>query len=262
MGIQAYLPNENYQHFIKEYWNLTAEQQQEGKPVSILPDGSIEIVFNYGDTYTVSIGEKKYVIEPGIYLRGVCLNPIVLQMGKKIAIWGIRVNPIWVQLYLNHPLKESYESVINLNHFALPQNIESISNESFIQYITNSIDWAKKTKIDTQILQGIELMESYKGNVKMDELASACFLSLSAFERKFKKQMGLSPKMYCQLIRFKSIVNQILSQKKIEQTEIIYEHSLTDHSHLNKITKDFSNETPTSLKSKISRFFTKAYLVD
>lgn len=262
MSIQAYIPDSNYQHFIKEYWNLTAEQPGEAKPFSILPDGSVEIIFNYGDTYTVSIGQNTYTIEKGVYLRGVCLNPIVLQMGKKIAIWGLRVNPVWIQTYLNHYLKESYESIINLHHFHLPQNIETMTEDEFITYITASIDWQKKAIVDTRILQGIEMMESYKGNVKMEELASACFLSLSAFERKFKKQMGLSPKAYCQLIRFKSIVNQLLSQKIIEQTEIIHEHNLTDHSHLNKITKDFSNETPTSLKSKISRFFTKTYLAD
>lgn len=81
-------------------------------------------------------------------------------------------------------------------------------------------------------------------------------------QRIFKKTSGLTSKVYVQLIRLKYIAMQMTVNKQVKQLNLIYKHDLTDHSHLRKITKSFSKETPENLKSKISRFFTKAYFID
>lgn len=46
----------------------------------------MELIINYGDPYSFSIKGKKFTINSGGFLRGICLSPITFQNGQNIVL--------------------------------------------------------------------------------------------------------------------------------------------------------------------------------
>lgn len=262
MPINRFEPTDPYQHFVIEYWHLEYKQESKSPPFQILPDGTMELIFNYGDPYSVSIKGKKFTINRGVFLRGICLSPITLQMGKNIQLWGVRINPIWVSSHLGVNPKVNFENVISLDEFNLKNGTTPTTHEDFFDRFAKQVAWNAQDITHPNILKAINEIEKHHGTLTIIELAKKCFMSVSSLERNFKIAFGISPKAYSQLTKFKFIANQLASNVEIKQLDLISAFNLTDQSHLNKITKSFSNETPEQMKAKISRYFTKLYFVE
>lgn len=259
MGIASYKAPESKQFFIVEYWHLTAARDLPVPPITVLPDGFIEVIFNGGDPYKVQVNEKEFTIDKGVHLRGITLHPIKLLLPKNINIWGVRLNPVWIKPLLEHHLSSSFEQVVTIPEMALPANSSDLSPEAFIQHFLEGIQWGNANEVDSVVKRAMALMEKEKGELRIEQLAKDSFVSTSKLERSFKKELGLTPKAYCQLLRFRNIALEMAQNKGLQQNDVVGDHNLTDQSHLNKISRTYANETPEELKTKISRFFTKTY---
>lgn len=75
-----------------------------------------------------------------------------------------------------------------------------------------------------------------QGQVKVDDLSVRERISTRSLTRKFTEQVGMSPKQYTRVIRFRSVMNHLLTTPGVSWLDIIHQFGYYDQSH---VIKDF-----------------------
>jgi AraC-like DNA-binding protein len=97
-----------------------------------------------------------------------------------------------------------------------------------------------------QTLSGVtDYIEQVSGLVKVEALAKRMHISKRGLEKKFKEQIGMSPKAYACAIRFRSLMTHLYNNPTLSWMEAVARYEYTDQSHL---IKDFHRYTGTSPK--------------
>jgi AraC-like DNA-binding protein len=86
-------------------------------------------------------------------------------------------------------------------------------------------------KTHRNIDEAIRLIEKNQGNISMGELQMATFTTKRTLERHFLEQVGLNPKTYSRIIRFKSVIDFIESNLDIKWRQLADRFGYYDQSH-------------------------------
>ncbi len=122
-----------------------------------------------------------------------------------------------------------YESLIPIIETYLWKRIQSLRAEF------QAIDWVSRVIADTPTA------------FSMDQLAGQACLSVSQFERRFRQQVGISPKLFARTNRFHNAFQLKDQNPALDWLSIALQTGYTDYQHLVKDFKQFSGATPNSL---------------
>ncbi|GAB3639586.1 hypothetical protein GCM10027423_02220 [Spirosoma arcticum] len=84
-----------------------------------------------------------------------------------------------------------------------------------------------------------------QGRVKMGELSVRERISTRSLTRKFTEQVGMSPKQYAQIIRFRAVMNHLLTTPGVSWLDIIHQFGYYDQSHVIKDFQQITGYSPT-----------------
>ena len=99
-------------------------------------------------------------------------------------------------------------------------------------------------ELDVQIFKSLKRAISLSGRIDVVELASLACLSSRQFERRFRTKVGLTPKEFLQVLRFRKAKSLIDHNPQKSVLEVAFECGYYDHSHLNKDFLRFLGEPP------------------
>ncbi|CAN5457202.1 hypothetical protein BH10BAC3_BH10BAC3_34170 [soil metagenome] len=100
---------------------------------------------------------------------------------------------------------------------------------------------------DKQLTQAIRKIWKEEGNISTASLSKSVYLGELQLQRLFKNTVGVSPKLYSRIIRFRSAYEQAQSGKSPGWTDVAYNFGYTDQAHFVKDFKSFTGLTPTAL---------------
>jgi AraC-like DNA-binding protein len=93
------------------------------------------------------------------------------------------------------------------------------------------------------------------GACRMDGLAHQAGLSIRNFQRMFRQQIGLSPKLYARIVRFESALKiKVLSPGR-SWTTVAHELGYHDQMHMIHEFEQLSGETPTGILEQMETVF-------
>lgn len=128
----------------------------------------------------------------------------------------------------------------------------SNSNQDMIRIIEAFlIGETHKMEADKLILASIERMRNKKGIYKIKELSSELNISQDAFEKRFRKVVGSTPKQFSTVIKMKEVIKSKNNHKLL--TDLGYSFDFFDQSHFIKQFKEFTGQTP-------KQFFSHQYI--
>ena len=90
----------------------------------------------------------------------------------------------------------------------------------------------------------IENIHHKKGKVEIANLLSSFQLNYKRLERLFKKYVGISPKIYCRIVRFNSTLFYQAKRPEDNLTQLAYSAGYFDQMHFIKEVKHFTKLTP------------------
>jgi transcriptional regulator GlxA family with amidase domain len=94
-------------------------------------------------------------------------------------------------------------------------------------------------------LQVTKTVEQFKGSLTVDFLAREHNMTTRTMERAFKRDIGISPKMFIGIIKFVHTNKRIETNKgKNSLLRIAHEQGYYDHAHLSKEVKRFTGFNP------------------
>lgn len=230
-------PQADLARFVHSFWELTGgERDQQWE--RIFPDGCTGLVINLGDScktdngnFNLSFG-KTYVagvmttfkdsfINSDTRLMGVCFKPGAFSNFFKYADQNELINA-------TVEFEKSYSF-----------NIDKILSDPY-NYL-NSFLSEKLIHEDNQLTPILNEIHCSNGQLGIDELSKRNFRSVRQLERQFKKQIGISPKAYSNIIRFQNAWAEIKQSKEDRSLlDIAFDCGFYDHSHL---TNEFKRNT-------------------
>jgi AraC-like DNA-binding protein len=91
------------------------------------------------------------------------------------------------------------------------------------------------------------------GVVRIGELAQAAGLSQRQFERRFRGQIGVRPKLYARIARFEAALDSRARSGERSWTHIAQAFGYSDQMHLVHDFEEFSGETPPELLTEVEK---------
>ncbi len=101
----------------------------------------------------------------------------------------------------------------------------------------------KNPGTDPLILTATKAIKQQQGQLSITQLASSLYISQDAFEKRFRKVIGSSPKQFATLVRMQAIVK---NPSPTDLTHLALEAGYFDQAHFNKAFKQYTGLTPSS----------------
>jgi AraC-like DNA-binding protein len=248
MNINSYKPTELLRPFILTY--IIVESQEKGVN-RVLPDTSLVMAFRYKGRLSYTAGVIKNDL-PSSSVSGLRKSLRLFNYSKGTGNLLILFKEAGAAAFFKTPLHTLFEESVSLDNFIPHQNL-SIIEEQLAEAKNNSqrIDLIERFLLselynpepDKLILSALKKIHSAKGIIKIKDLADTLYISQDAFEKRFRRIVGTSPKQFSSILRMKSITNS--GQQKHTLTELAFDAGYFDQPHFNKDFRLFTGQTPT-----------------
>ena len=266
MNYQVYTPSPELQPFIKCFWSLEDEKQDDTVKQRVLPDGCMEMIFHYGDPYRQYFEDGSSIIQPGSFVFGQITKYIEIAPTGSSGIISARFLPEGTGPFINMPATALENKAVPIAEIfadgaAFEQQIVNApTNEKRIQLIENFLlsKLIEPHTIDAITRSCVEAIFQSRGQIGVVELAGKMKINRRHMERKFTTLIGMSPKQLARVARLQSTLKMLEQKKFISLTSLAYENGYYDQAHFIKDFKDFTGQSPKSFYAdnlKLSALF-------
>ncbi|WP_291964953.1 helix-turn-helix transcriptional regulator [Maribacter sp.] len=253
MKTKIYEPNSALADFIKCYWTLESSLENTPKRNTIIPDGTMKLIFHYGDLYWHHPKDGKSFLQPRCFLIGQLTKPYVVEPVGETGTFVIRFNSNGFSPFTDIPIKEMENKPISLKKLfgdkgeKLEYDILNANNTDERIKIAETFLFAllKSKEVKDRIVNAtIEAITKYKGQLSVNELSDRASLSRRILARKFSSNIGLSPKQLSKIVRLQASLKSLLENENSNLIDLTYENEYFDQSHFIKDFKEFTGITP------------------
>jgi hypothetical protein len=254
MNYQTYKPHKDLESIVKFYWTLEVPFDQKNQKQKIVPDGCIEMTFNFGDKIKRFTSETDFVLHPNAMVMGQRTQSyFILPLGN-VDTFAITFYPIGFVNFVTTPLA-------NLVDKETP--ISEIFGQEEADDLEQKMTDAKNTSQRIEIIEGF-LLSKLKGKKTISGIVESTVDALlktngttaihtilegevskrRQLERHFRKQIGISPKQLGKAIRLQTTLHLLLNKTSETLTDIAYESEYFDQNHFIKDFKELVGVTP------------------
>jgi AraC-like DNA-binding protein len=98
--------------------------------------------------------------------------------------------------------------------------------------------------LDNKIKLAVSTLISSKGTISITDLRNQLYITERTFERKFTKEIGVTPKQFAKIIQFSYSLNQLQESDYYSLTDVAYNNNFSDQSHFIRTFKKYAGQTP------------------
>ena len=242
-------PKDILKNYIKGYYVVEINSSVKFfSPERVFPTGNACMVFHYRSPSIFKKKNEEEIEEPNLVLCGQQTSYYDLSLSGKTGMILVIFKPHGLSTFLNFPARELANENISLNDLFHNETAEledklldSMDNNQRITILENFfIQKFNFNRYFNRIDHVIRLIEHYKGQIKMQELAEEACLGIKQFERIFQAHVGLNPKKFSGIIRLQSIIQTKNNNKKQDLAQLAFDNGYYDQSHF---IHDFKNHT-------------------
>jgi AraC-like DNA-binding protein len=248
MSSTAFIPTPLLRPFIKTFLILESEG---GMLNRVLPDTSLVMVFRYKGKVSYQENNISNDLSPSV-ISGLRKSGRLIRYSKDAGNILVIFKEAGARAFIHEPLHELFDESVSLTQISGYQNVSCIE-EQLAEASTNVqrirvieqflVARLQYPKPDLLILSALERIRSAKGILRIKDLAETLCISQDAFEKRFRRIVGVSPKQFSYIIRMRNILSSGLTQQSL--TETAFNAGYFDQPHFNKDFKLFTGQTPT-----------------
>lgn len=256
MNITECRPAESLKPFIKGYLIIESPAEAVNR---VLPNTSMAVAFQYKGQVNY-VTDNKLSKVPNSAISGIRRSVTLINYLKDTSTFIVLFKAMGTSAFFKEPMHELFDETVSLNNFINQEQISFIEEQLTEAENNNQrvaiVDRFLLSNLfrqdhDKLILAALQKIHQGKGNIKIKQLANALFISHDAFEKRFRKIVGTTPKQYSSIVRMKSIIDQKPLGESL--AGVVLEAGFFDLPHFYKDFKLFTGQTPTDFFS--SPFF-------
>lgn len=249
MKIAAYKPGELLRPFIKAYRIIESQEERVNR---VLPNTSFAVAFRF-------LGQISYINDTGktalpiATFSGLRKSVRLINYASNTGALIVLFRETGVSAFFKQPLHELFEESVSLDNF-FPQLEISIIEERLAEAKTSHAKIAvieqflysklSYNKPDSLVSEAIAKIYSHNGMMRISELADGLYISQDAFEKRFRKVTGTTPKQFSSIVKMNAIIRQNPTPSSF--LDIALKNGYYDQPHFNKDFRLFTGQTPTN----------------
>ncbi len=253
----AYPVNPALSKYIDCIWMETFSNSPEFRDRDhlIVPDNTVELVF------TIHKIERRFSSSSGdvtsckSHVAGLKTRPQYVKMTGEVLL-AVRFKPSGLYRFTDIPLTDTINQSIP-TEYLFGSDIRELEEqllgaEDHLQQIALINDYflsrlIRSKRIGNELFDYItsRIVQS-NGRVKINDLSAELNVSIKTIERRFQEHLGISPKQYCQLIRFFQCLKAPFDPTVECLGSLAYSHGYYDQMHFIKEVKKFTGLTPSA----------------
>jgi AraC-like DNA-binding protein len=217
----------------------------------VLPNGMVEMLVNFGEPYRTISGAGPELLKKA-WLAGLQSGPMVCEQPPRQDVMGVRLCPAGAYALLNGPMREISELTVDLEDL-VGRTADELEGRcygaaSIEERLRRAADWVaqrvtKSRGVDPAVAWAAGRIEQSGGSVSIAELRRQTGLSKTRLAEAFRDQIGLAPKLYARVVRFRRAAE--LLQKGAEPlVEVALTVGYYDQPHMNAEFRELSGLSP------------------
>ncbi|MEZ4949251.1 MAG: helix-turn-helix domain-containing protein [Saprospiraceae bacterium] len=251
MLYKTFQPHADLKHLVKFYWTLEVPFDPNNVAQKIIPDGCIEMTFNFGDGIKRYISEDEYVVHPSSMVMGQRTQSFLIEPLGHVSSFAICFYPHGFANFVNIPLQDLINAEVSIEKIFKSDEAQDLEHKMF-----NATDNAQRVEIIESFLLNqlsqtstinnivkstVDSIIATKGSKSIGSILDERISERRKLERYFKNQIGLSPKQLGKILRLHAALKMMLEDEPQSLTSIaVCENEYFDQAHFNKDFKEFT----------------------
>ena len=249
--------------YVHSYWLIEKKDFNKEMICKILSDASMGFSINFSKPYLSKINNNTFVCSEKFSIDGPTKHPTYLCFDKELYIIGVRFKVAGAYVFFeekietfvdkNTPFQNSeFWSLDDLHNTLIMKNTVEERIEEIENFLIKKLQKSKKNNAAWTFDLIKKVLEN-KADISLESLCKDFNINIRQMERSFKKELGLSPKIFLRIIRMRNAKDK-LSKLDVESlTKTAYETGFFDQAHFIREFKFFFKETPKNYyKNKLS----------
>jgi AraC-like DNA-binding protein len=252
MNYQYIVPPAYLRDYVEYFWTLDSTKgQSDPLKFATIADGSPGLIFQVSSSGFAYQDEKQL---PAIYLYGqttacsqillpsnfqtigVYFYPHALKSVFGLDAWELTDNCLDLTLFSTLKEYNLTERLLNLS--CASQRIEVLCSYLYKLIVLHN------NGVDDKVKYMLANIKNMHENLPLRHLRQDLGWSERTLERKFKEQVGISPKLFTKITQFQKALNILRSENYHRLTDVAYENFYADQSHFIRSFKEFTSLTP------------------
>jgi len=248
MKVETYLPTAQLRPFVKSYTVIESQAEITNR---VLPGTSFALAFRLKGEISYINGTAKIALPPVVF-TGLKKTYRLIHYGSNAAAIIVLFTQTGGPAFLPGPPQELFEQSISLDSMIRPSEIslvehrlaESLGLRDKIRVIESFLlSKCRHYANDSLVSAAISKIRCVNGHIRIRELANGLYISQDAFEKRFRKMTGASPKQFAQIIKMNAVIRQ--NSLADDLPDIAFSNGFYDQPHFNKDFKNFTGQAPT-----------------
>ncbi len=253
MNYQTFQPHPDLSAFVKFYWTLEVPYDPKNQKQKLIPDGCIEVTFNFKDKIKRYVSENDYLLHPNAMIMGQRTKSYFIEPTGDVDSFAICFYPYGFANFACIPLERLVDIETPLGHVFGEEPANELERaithapstqkrieimEAFLLERLNA-----NTTIENVVKTTVDMLLATNGGGKINQLFQEDRSKRRKLERDFRKQIGISPKQLGKVLRLQTALHMLLNKDE-SLTSIAYENEYYDQAHFIKDFKEFTGTTP------------------
>ena len=240
----TYRPTAPIASYVEQFW-YCEDYQMPHRRERVLPNGRFQLIINLSDNFVID-GNSPVIV--GMQSRYTVIETAALQSIVGVLFW-----PGAARAFFDPPADQFHNQQIPLDLVWGPAAGEL--RERLLEETTPARKFAvleatlqaraeERGGLHAAVRYAIEQIERAPHIRSVLELARDAGLSRRRFAQVFREQVGVTPKLYCRLHRFREVVRQISSGAPVDWADVALAGGYCDQAHLAHEFREFAGISP------------------
>ncbi len=253
MQTKTYSPSLVLSPFIESY-NFCHFDNVSGETFSArdFPRTAKDMIFCFEGSLEISVlGQSKFKVADCTFINNFD-RPYDIILRENLSIMHIRFKANGIYPLTKIPLFEllngqlALEDLTDKNISFLQQEMQEQDSDLkkiavFEKYILKRYAAAN---LHYRLDGGLQIIQDKKGLLTVSELAATLNTNYKSIDRWFKKHVGLPPKKFIQITRFKNILEDLEQQEQVDWMQIVVDYNFHDQAHFIRDFSRFAGMSP------------------
>ena len=262
MRYQEYAPHAVLRDCVKCLWVLEKEYTPDDSDESVAPDACVELILNVGVPYR-QIGSEGERALPQAFLIGLLERPVILRadglvqfVAVRFQAWGV-VPLLGTTAPARNALTIGLDGAWNDVLCTVAEHVRADHYDAAVEHVEEFLIRRRlATAFDPRDVQAAaSLLQQTKGQVRVKELADACYLSARQLERRFADVAGVPPKTLARMVRFDAVRTRLMFSPGVDLTALAHDFGYADQAHFIRDFRAFTGSTPRQFAREMQAFW-------
>lgn len=219
----------------------------------MLPDGSVELVFHFGDPFRRHDPDGRVHNQPPALVVGEVARALMLESTGVVDLVGVRFRPGMAGGVLGVPSAELLGGCHDLEGLGITSlaglggRLGAMADDrARLEHLVGALQTAadRATGLPQALLAAVGRLLESSGRVRIESVAREVGVSTRQLERLFTREIGLGPKELGRIRRFHRVVGRVSAEAAPRWATLAVECGYHDQAHLIREFREFAGTTP------------------